>query len=503
MAAAGTDAAAAGRPGAERPVDGEPVAERPVDGEPVAGEPVAGESGAERPVDGEPAAERGADLVGVAVDRWSRFWFRPEPMTALALVRILFGLVMVAWSFALLPNLLTFLGRGGILPNQPSSRYAWGPLQIWHSDQVVIGVWALLLIASAALTVGWHSRVAAVCVFVCMMSVLRRDTYIFNAGDGLLRIEALFLALAPCGSALSLDRRRTAGSFWDSQVRAPWVIRLMQVQVSIIYLATVRAKLSGATWNEGTAVSYALRLPDLRNFPVPGWLTTNALLMNAATWGTLVVEIAIGVLVWNRRLRPWVLGAGVLLHLSILLTLAVGFFSWTVWILYLAFVPPQVAQRWVDRARARLRRRPAGPERTDRPADSHQVVLPERAERPDPAERSEPAGLPERSKPAELSEPAGPPERSKPAGLSEPAALPERSEPAELSEPAGPPERSKPPGLSEPAGLPERSKPPELSEPAGLPEAGELSEPAERPRSAGPAEGPAPADVADAQAPTG
>jgi hypothetical protein len=310
-----------------------------------------------------PSGEAGTRRPGrltAAVDRWGGFWFRPEPMTALGLVRILFGLVMVAWAFALLPNLLSFLGRGGIVPIQPSSRYAWGPLQLWHSDQAVAAVWVVLLLASAALTVGWHSRVAAACVFVCVMTMLRRDPYIFNAGDGLLRIEALFLALAPSGSALSLDRRRTAGSFWDSQVRAPWVLRLMQVQVSIIYLSTVRDKLAGVTWNEGTAVSYALRLPDLRNFPVPGWLTTNALLMNAATWGTLVVETAIGVLVWNRRLRPWVLAAGVLLHLSILLTLAVGFFSWTVWILYLAFVPPKVAQRWVDRVRARLRR--AAPE---------------------------------------------------------------------------------------------------------------------------------------------
>jgi hypothetical protein len=302
---------------------------------------------------------RQVELVAGAVDRWRSFWFEPEPMTALGLVRILFGLVMVAWSFALLPNLLTFLGRGGILPSQPSSQYAWGPLQIWHSDQAVIGVWALLLSASAALTVGWHSRIAAACVYICLMTVLHRDTYVFNAGDGLLRIEALLIALAPSGAALSLDRRRTAGSFWDSQVRAPWAIRLMQVQVSIIYLATVRDKLSGTTWNEGTAVSYALRLADRQNVPVPGWLSTNALLMNVATWGTLVVEIAIGVLVWNRRLRPWVLLAGVLLHLSILLTLAVGFFSWTIWILYLAFVPPEAAQRWVDRVRTRLATRPA------------------------------------------------------------------------------------------------------------------------------------------------
>jgi hypothetical protein len=314
------------------------------------------------------AAGRRPDLLTAAVDGWSRFWFRPEPTTALGLVRILFGLVVIGWAFALLPDLLTFMGRDGVLPVQPSSRYAWGPLQLWHSDRAVIAVWAVLLVGAAVLVVGWRSRVAAAVVFVCLMTLLRRDNYIFNAGDGLLRIEALLLALSPCGSALSLDRRRTAGSFWGAQVRAPWVIRLLQVQVSIIYLATVRDKLSGTTWNEGTAVSYALRLPELSVFPVPHWLTTNALLMNAATWGTLLAEIAIGVLVWHRRLRPWVLGLGVLLHLSILLTLAVGFFSWAVWVLYLAFVPPEVAQRWVDRLRARLR-----PAATGEPAQAPPV----------------------------------------------------------------------------------------------------------------------------------
>jgi hypothetical protein len=347
------------------------------------------------------------DLLTTAVDRWSRFWFKPEPMTTLGLVRMLFGLVMIAWSFALLPNLLAFFGPAGILPSQPASADAWGPLQIWHSDRAVVAVWVLLLLASVAVTVGWHSRVAAVCVYVCMTSLVNRDTYVFNAGDGLLRIEALLIAVAPSGCALALDRRRTAGSFWDSQVRAPWVIRLMQVQVSVIYLATVRDKLSGTTWNDGTAVSYALRLADLRNFPVPGWVATNALLMNAATWGTLVVEIAIGVLVWNRRLRPWVLVAGVLLHLSILLTLVVGFFSWTIWILYLAFVPPKVAQRWVDRFRAGLRRAPtrraAAPAQPAVPAPELADAMPEQPDperEPAPGQDREPARAGEPPRPA-------------------------------------------------------------------------------------------------------
>ncbi|HSV66644.1 MAG TPA: HTTM domain-containing protein [Mycobacteriales bacterium] len=296
-------------------------------------------------------------LLAAAVDRWSGFWFQPQPMTPLGLVRICYGLVMVAWTSALLPDLLAFFGTTGIQPEQESAPYAWGPLQIWHSDQAMTLTWAVLLLSSAALAVGWHSRLAALVVFVCLNSFIRRDIYVFNAGDGLLRIECLFLLLSPAGAALSLDSRRRRGSFWAAQVRAPWALRLFQVQMSIVYLATVREKLSGQTWNEGTAVSYALRLYDVVNITLPQWVVMNPLLMNAATWAALAVEIALGVLVWHRRLRPWVLGAGVVLHLSILVTLAVGFFSWSMFVLYVAFVSPEAAQRLVDRVRRRLDRR--------------------------------------------------------------------------------------------------------------------------------------------------
>ena len=60
---------------------------------------------------------------------------------------------------------------------------------------------------------------------------------------------------------------------------------------------------------------------------MPSFVTDSVLLTEMATYGTLVVELAIGVLVWHRVARPWVLGVGVLLHLSIEVTLAVGFFS--------------------------------------------------------------------------------------------------------------------------------------------------------------------------------
>ena len=158
-----------------------------------------------------------------------------------------------------------------------------------------------------------------------------------NGGDALISVEAMFLALSSCGAALSLDQRRRTGSFWSAQCRAPWPLRLLQVQLSLIYVVNVQAKLSGKAWVDGSAASYAWRAWPL--FPAPEWLTSNALLANAASWGTILIELAIAILVWNRRWRPWVLAAGVMLHVAIMISLAVGFHSRAIFVLYLAFVP--------------------------------------------------------------------------------------------------------------------------------------------------------------------
>ncbi|WP_197377116.1 HTTM domain-containing protein [Mycolicibacterium baixiangningiae] len=294
-----------------------------------------------------------------AAGRWRTFWFAEEPAYPLGLVRIAFGGLVVAWTLSLLPDMAQLFGTGGIVPAQRLGPEHWGLFATWPSDQGLVVGWAVLLVAGVALTVGWHSRVAALLVYLLVISFEHRNPHIFNSGDNLIRIEALILAISPSGAALSLDRMRTVGSFWSAEVRPHWPVRLMQVQLSVIYLSTVVTKLRGDVWPEGTATSYALRLRDMTLLPVPEWASTSPLLMNVATWGTLAVELALGILVWNRRCRPWVLGAGVLLHLSILATLSVGFFSPAMFVLYLAFVPAEVARRPGDSIRRLRWRRPA------------------------------------------------------------------------------------------------------------------------------------------------
>jgi hypothetical protein len=289
--------------------------------------------------------------------RWERFWFEPEATSSLAVLRIAFGLLAFGWTLTLTPDLGAFFGQGGLVRSQPGDSGVWGVLAIFHGDLAVQVTFAVLLISTVALTVGYQTRLAALLVFVGILSLERRDPYVFNTGDGLVRLIAFYLMLAPAGAALSVDRWRSARErFWEFPLRAPWALRLMQIQLSILYFSGLWIKLQGTTWNNGTAVSYAMRISDLSRFPLPGFLIHSALISNLMTYGTLAIELSIPILVWNRRLRPWALLAGLGLHLGIDYSIRVGFFSLAMFTLYLSFLDPTWAQVRLLGLRDRLER---------------------------------------------------------------------------------------------------------------------------------------------------
>lgn len=294
--------------------------------------------------------------VGAA---WQRFWFTPQPTSTLAVFRITFGLLVFAWTLAFVPDVNAFFGAHGVEARPPLnlSNGWWGVLNISDAHGLVVGLYAMLLVASLALAVGYRTRLASVLVFVGVMSIERRAPAVLNGGDDLLRILSFFFMFAPAGAALSVDRwRKHRDSFWEFPARAPWALRLIQVQVSVMYLASVWEKLQGAPWRNGTAVSLSLGLQDLQRFPAPGFITHSLVISSVMSYSTLAIELMVGVLVWNRAARPLVLALGASLHLGIDIFLRVTFFSETVLTSYIAFLSPAAAIAVVLFLRDRLLR---------------------------------------------------------------------------------------------------------------------------------------------------
>jgi hypothetical protein len=277
---------------------------------------------------------------------WARFWFTPEPTSSLALFRIAIGVISFGWALSLVPDFHAFFSPEGIEPVPPTNPPSgvWGVLNPLPGYGVAVALLVALLVASLCLTVGYRSRLASIVVFVAVLSFEHRAPSIWNSGDGLLRILCFFLMLAPAGAALSVDRWRTARDrFWEFPARPQWALRLVQIQVSAAYLSAVWFKVHGTGWLDGTAASFAVRMDDLQRYALPGVFSDSVLFSSVMTYWTLAIELMIGILVWNRAARRYVLALGVGLHLLVGFNLRLGFFSETMLAAYLAFLSPAAA----------------------------------------------------------------------------------------------------------------------------------------------------------------
>jgi hypothetical protein len=299
-----------------------------------------------------------------AAAAWDRFWFAPRSVAPLVLVRVALGLLTTAWALTLLPDAGAFLGPSGVLPEPPEVGARLGVLQLFTGPVAPFVVVGALVPVGLAITLGWHTRAATIVSFVLLLSIARRDPWILNSGDALLRHATLFLACTPAGAAWSLDARRRDVPLDRFPHAAPWGLRLLQVQLTFVYLFSTLEKLRGEPWLDGTALADAWRIGDLARVGVPMALYDSVVLSAVLTYATLVIELALATLLWNRRARPYVVAAGVALHLGIELTMAVGYFSAVAVSLYLTFVEPATAERWLGTVRRRLARHPDRPPAT-------------------------------------------------------------------------------------------------------------------------------------------
>jgi hypothetical protein len=273
---------------------------------------------------------------------WRRWTFAPVDTAPMAALRIACGLLVLGWTVSLLPDAQAFLADDGLTGGAVGGTRGWWTVPIVSP----YGVLALLAAASLALVLGWRTRVASVVVAFLLIAVQRRDVYVLNSGDLLLRELALFVALMPAGETWSLDARRRGGS----QLRAPWGMRLLQLQVSALYLFSVTAKLHGTSWQDGSAVGKAVQLEDLQRFVLPHGVATSVTVSALLTYGTLLVEAFLVVGLWVPKTRWWAMASGLAIHLGIEATLLIGWFSLAVIACYLAFVPAPVLRLWVARA---------------------------------------------------------------------------------------------------------------------------------------------------------
>ncbi len=81
----------------------------------------------------------------------------------------------------------------------------WSDGRVWFE-----AVYAMAILSSALLLLGWRTRTMSVLFMVGVLSLQNRNVFVGDGGDNIIHLMAIYLVFTRCGHVWSLDARRAA-----------------------------------------------------------------------------------------------------------------------------------------------------------------------------------------------------------------------------------------------------------------------------------------------------
>ncbi|MBL8923632.1 MAG: hypothetical protein JNJ54_32555 [Myxococcaceae bacterium] len=305
----------------------------------------------------------------------------------LGLFRVGFGLVLISnlldrtGFFG--DDLVSFYSNDGIWPNHyalflPPTPGYWSLLAGFSTPTEVRLAMAVVLVVYGLYTLGWKTRLMQVLALLCVESVNFRFLLPQHGGTVVMNILALWTVFLPLGDRFSLDalfaslrhhdeagpealkaRAWTAGLVTD---RTGLAVFGVFFNYAVIYFFNTVQK-QGSAWQDGSAVHYLLWQNRMAT-TLAGWLRLHepGFLSPLLTYGTLVVEGALVVLILSPVLQRWLRPAALVciwsLHGGIAMLTTLGPFSYTMMTFGLLCATPGLwawlERRWAARPRVTM-----------------------------------------------------------------------------------------------------------------------------------------------------
>jgi hypothetical protein len=294
-----------------------------------------------------------ARFTGELWQGWLDFVTRPTNGTMLGPIRLLLGLLM-CWNWLNLGlDLSDWLGADGWLPlasavelresTIPWSWSFWDFTPLWAITPLYLLSFAVLI----SWTMGVQCRISGPLVWLIHYSTMRRLPVMLFGFDSIIGTYILYLAVTGSGGeSVSVDRwlqsRRQSAAPQPSTVRIGSVIalRLIQLQLCLIYGAAGLSKLQGEPWWNGTAAYFLVANSEFRGLSLLETMGENASFMAICTFIPLWTEILYPVLIWSKTWRPLLIILAIGMHLAIALTLGLWEFSLAMIAANMAFISP-------------------------------------------------------------------------------------------------------------------------------------------------------------------
>ncbi|MFI1282630.1 hypothetical protein ACH4U5_18070 [Streptomyces sp. NPDC020858] len=283
--------------------------------------------------------------------------------------RMLLGFVGFMYYASQYGDRRFLFGPAGVLPwadftaqiheNGTFSLYTLSDSTLWFEI-----VFHARTLAALAVTCGVGGRLGLAVHWALLWSVYQRQPVLLDGGDNLAYLVIPMLLLTRCYDRLSYP----TGLARALARRVPPVLRSLStplhnlgvlaiaVQMCLVYVVSGLYKVQGRMWQDGTALSYVLRVSEFNLPGVSDLVFGNDYLVFIGTYSTtlFLVYFPLGILV--PRLRPWAAVVSIGFHVSIGVVMGLTGFALTMVACDLVFLSGALGTA-LDRTRAALRRR--------------------------------------------------------------------------------------------------------------------------------------------------
>ena len=269
----------------------------------------------------------GERLRALAQDAWKvwcGFWFENECDARIRVLRVALAGLLLVFYLNVLPDfkmLYTEDGilRAGLIEDVFPMTGRFSVFNYFTSDRAIYFSYGLLMVSFLSMVLGFLPRISAIVAFLLHISFIHRNvTAVFG-----IDLIATFFLLYLC---LTNTPKRGVQQSEFSRTLQSIALRLVQIQLCIVYAFSGWEKLKGGSWWRGDALWYVLSNPQLARLDF-SWTASFPALLALMTYSTLLWEMYFPVLIWFPKLRRSMLIGGVMLHGGIALLISLPFFS--------------------------------------------------------------------------------------------------------------------------------------------------------------------------------
>ncbi|WP_298736026.1 hypothetical protein [uncultured Chitinophaga sp.] len=257
---------------------------------------------------------------------WQAFFLAPSSSRPLVFFRIAITLLGLSQGIWLAGDAILLYGEQGLVqwPISEGIVGAHMPQLSWLKSLATAThlstdkwVFILLFVYLAALT----GLLAGKCIRVMALVAWALHFMLMNTGFMAAYGVETFMHIGLCYCIVMPVKRGAADSAWNTLS-----IRVLQLHLCIVYLASGIEKSMGIQWWNGEAIWQTLMHTQFSRFDM-SWLSEYPWLARLICWSTLLVEIGYPVYMWFRPLRLYGYLAVVLLHLGIAICMGLELFG--------------------------------------------------------------------------------------------------------------------------------------------------------------------------------